>query len=505
MRRPWSKVAVFVTLIGLSLSPRTAAADSGATTPAAPTGLAMSLSGGTKLLSAGSWVSATKLDLHFQVQVTSGKLTPEVEVQPAGAVFTGKPNFQGQPISATGVALVPVQGLSNGKTYHWQARVEDSSGTASSWVPYAALGSTGPDIGVDLDAPSRPTIRSSTDPLQTRWYHTRSVILSWGATDSLSGIQGYSFVLGRTGNQTPPGTVTAASGARLSNLSDGIWYLAVRAVDKAGNWGQVSRFRLQLDRQAPRISWLSANRFTFNPYRGATTVRFRVSENSRVVLDLYRVGSRTPIAHYAFNQVRGGTVQSITWTGKDRRGQPVPRGYYFFAARAFDRAGNLTRINLGGIDVIPQKPQPAVGGVVLYPGDGRRIVVVLSQETLYAYDGNRLALKTYVTTGNPALPTPTGSYHIMAKYHPFEMISPWPPGSPYYYAPSWMQYAMLFRDGGYFLHDAPWRSAFGPGTNGPGQPGTNYGGTHGCVNVPPAAMSFLWSWAPVGTPVLVVR
>jgi lipoprotein-anchoring transpeptidase ErfK/SrfK len=182
----------------------------------------------------------------------------------------------------------------------------------------------------------------------------------------------------------------------------------------------------------------------------------------------------------------------------------LPRGYYFFAATAVDRARNFTHVNVGGIRLNPIPPTVGPDGVRLYANGGKEIIVVLSQQTLYAYNGTHLDLKTYVTTGNPALPTPVGTYSVMAKYHPYEMISPWPVGSPYYYAPSWMSYAMLFRDGGYFLHDAPWRSTFGPGTNGPGTPGTNYGGTHGCVNIPLSAMTYLWNWTPVGTKVLVV-
>jgi lipoprotein-anchoring transpeptidase ErfK/SrfK len=93
----------------------------------------------------------------------------------------------------------------------------------------------------------------------------------------------------------------------------------------------------------------------------------------------------------------------------------------------------------------------------------------------------------------------------MARLHPFTFISPWPKSSPYYYKPSKVQYAMLFREGGYYIHDAPWRSAFGPGTNAQlGTPGTNYTGTHGCINVPADVAKKLFFWAPVGTVVQVV-
>jgi lipoprotein-anchoring transpeptidase ErfK/SrfK len=129
-------------------------------------------------------------------------------------------------------------------------------------------------------------------------------------------------------------------------------------------------------------------------------------------------------------------------------------------------------------------------------GSGKLIVVSLSRQVLTAFQDGTPVLTTYVTTGRPALPTPPGVYSVMGKYSPYEMISPWPYGSAFWYPPSWVNWAMLFRGGGYFIHDAPWRSWYGPGSN--------YGaGTHGCINVPYSPMSFLWRWTPIGTTVVV--
>jgi lipoprotein-anchoring transpeptidase ErfK/SrfK len=289
---------------------------------------------------------------------------------------------------------------------------------------------------------------------------------------------------------------------RLANLSDGTWFLAVRSVDRAGNWSPTATFRFQLDRQAPRV-WLTPNQFTFNPYKGPTSLRVSVNKNSNVKLALYRVGDRRPTQTYAGHFLRGRT-STITWTGKSGNGKLAAKGSYFFSVQASDHANNTVRTNLGTIYVDPRRPERAATGQQLFPGEGKRVIVSLSRQTVYAYEGTKLLLQTYVTTGNSNLPTPLGSYTIMAKYHPFEFISPWPAGSRWWYPPSLSQYAMLFRSGGYFLHDAPWRSVFGPGSNGGGVPGTNFGGTHGCVNIPPGPTLYLWNWAPIGTRVLVV-
>lgn len=129
-------------------------------------------------------------------------------------------------------------------------------------------------------------------------------------------------------------------------------------------------------------------------------------------------------------------------------------------------------------------------------GAGKLIVISLGRQVLTAYQDGTAVMSTFVATGRPALPTPPGVYHIFARYSPYKMISPWGYGSPFWYPPSWTNWAMEFRSGGYFIHDAPWRSWYGPGSN-------LYNGTHGCVNVPHGNMAFLWNWAPMGTTVVV--
>lgn len=128
-------------------------------------------------------------------------------------------------------------------------------------------------------------------------------------------------------------------------------------------------------------------------------------------------------------------------------------------------------------------------------GVGRVIVISLSNQDLNAYENGVVKYHTLVTTGRPALPTPTGDTTIYGKNHPFLMVSPWPQGSPYYYAPGYVQNVLWFHTGGYGIHDANWRSVFGPGTQ-------RYG-SHGCVNVPVDVMPALYAWGQVGDRVIV--
>ncbi len=131
------------------------------------------------------------------------------------------------------------------------------------------------------------------------------------------------------------------------------------------------------------------------------------------------------------------------------------------------------------------------------------IDINLSSQSLAAYEGSRQVKVSLITSGRPELPTPTGLFHVLSKISPKVFISPWPKDSEWYYPPSKANFALLFRSGGYYIHDAPWRSVYGPGTNGSGPPGDARTGSHGCVNVPYSMMAWLYSWAEVGTPILI--
>ena len=126
------------------------------------------------------------------------------------------------------------------------------------------------------------------------------------------------------------------------------------------------------------------------------------------------------------------------------------------------------------------------------------IVVRLGEQSLTLYKDGGIVVKTPVTTGRPALPTPVGSYDIAWRRSPYTFISPWGVGSPYYYPPAHVTYAMYFYDND-FLHDA-------------GQPSWSYGkgsnlgpyASHGCVHVPSTVMQMLYTTVPDHTPIVVV-
>ena len=124
------------------------------------------------------------------------------------------------------------------------------------------------------------------------------------------------------------------------------------------------------------------------------------------------------------------------------------------------------------------------------------IVVSIQDQHLSAFEAGKPVLETPVTTGRPELPTDVGPMQVLRKDSPWKMHSPWPKGSAYFYPDEMVRKVIWFTNTGEGFHDAPWRSAFGPGSN-------LNDGSHGCVNLPDAAADRLFGWADIGTPVIV--
>ncbi|HYM51848.1 MAG TPA: L,D-transpeptidase family protein [Candidatus Limnocylindrales bacterium] len=191
-----------------------------------------------------------------------------------------------------------------------------------------------------------------------------------------------------------------------------------------------------------------------------------------------------------------GTAQSMGVAGNSAGiiaglGAQLP---YASTQSGFDSiTGQLSQQQQALRNAIWQKENQVVAASL---GAGKVIVVSLSRQALTAYQDGAAVLTTLVATGRPALPTPAGVYHVFSRQYHFYMVSPWPVGSPYWYPNSFVNFGLEFAGGGYFVHDAPWRSWYGPGSN-------IYNGTHGCVNVPYSPMLYLWNWAPIGTTVIV--
>jgi lipoprotein-anchoring transpeptidase ErfK/SrfK len=113
------------------------------------------------------------------------------------------------------------------------------------------------------------------------------------------------------------------------------------------------------------------------------------------------------------------------------------------------------------------------------------IEVDLSEQKLWAWEGNTLYLETLVSTGLPWWPTPQGEFRIWAKTRATKMEGG--EGKYYYNLPN-VPFVMFFENEkipgyrGYGLHGTYWHNDFGKVHS------------HGCVNLPTPIAEKLYYW-----------
>jgi len=145
---------------------------------------------------------------------------------------------------------------------------------------------------------------------------------------------------------------------------------------------------------------------------------------------------------------------------------------------------------------------------VFGPNAGTVLVVSLIEQTLRYYDNGKLVRSFYIVSGQYLRPSPPGFWSIILREHPTQFKSTEPPGSAFWYPPTPIQYALEYHAGGYFFHDSWWRHSYGPGKNFPHSdpPGTtpfNDNGSHGCINMNPVDVAWLYPQIAWGTPVIL--
>jgi lipoprotein-anchoring transpeptidase ErfK/SrfK len=119
----------------------------------------------------------------------------------------------------------------------------------------------------------------------------------------------------------------------------------------------------------------------------------------------------------------------------------------------------------------------------------KAIVVSIGQQMMWAYKGDLVMLNSYVSTGRAGFDTPLGNFAILSKLPSQTMAGVI--GGEYYNVPD-VPWVMYFTNGGHALHGTYWHSNFGTPMS------------HGCVNLPMDVAAWLYDWAPVGTPVMIV-
>lgn len=109
------------------------------------------------------------------------------------------------------------------------------------------------------------------------------------------------------------------------------------------------------------------------------------------------------------------------------------------------------------------------------------IEVSLSEQTLYAWDGDQLAKEFLISSGVQAYPTVTGVFRMWARTPSQTMSGGDPDAGTYYNLPNvqWVQY--FYNE--FALHGTYWHNNFGTPMS------------HGCVNLTIEDAEWLFSWS----------
>lgn len=121
----------------------------------------------------------------------------------------------------------------------------------------------------------------------------------------------------------------------------------------------------------------------------------------------------------------------------------------------------------------------------------KTILVDLSDEMLYAYNGNTLFMQEPISTGLELTPTAIGTFTVYKMTPSRYMQGPLPGVSEQVYDLPGVPWNLYFTKDGAVIHGAYWHDHFG-------EPWS-----HGCVNLSPDNAKKLYLWADIGTTVTV--
>ncbi|MGB8343663.1 MAG: L,D-transpeptidase [Ktedonobacteraceae bacterium] len=142
------------------------------------------------------------------------------------------------------------------------------------------------------------------------------------------------------------------------------------------------------------------------------------------------------------------------------------------------------------------------------PNSGAVLVVSFVEQALRYYLNGKLIRSFWIVSGQYQKPSPPGFWSIILKESPTVFKSSEPPGSAFWYPNTNIQYAMEYHSDGYFFHDAWWRQTFGTNDEFPHYDagGTTYfngDGSHGCINMVPSDVAWLYPQIPYGASVIL--
>ncbi len=225
--------------------------------------------------------------------------------------------------------------------------------------------------------------------------------------------------------------------------------------------------------------------------------------NAHQYYDSYNSQNYILDSGYTLNGIGWWIQQDISWA-------QTPQDYQSIVDFENNEFFNMQMMEQNYSDKTPYN-QPHATDLALinhYHLSGQVIVVSITDEALRLYQNGKLVYSSYVTTGQPALPSLPGNWSVVTRESPTVFKSSDPPTSPYWYPPTNINYAIGYHEDGYFIHDAWWRVNFGPGTEFPhydvgGDESFAGQGSHGCINMPESNAAWLYANTDWNTSIVV--
>lgn len=153
----------------------------------------------------------------------------------------------------------------------------------------------------------------------------------------------------------------------------------------------------------------------------------------------------------------------------------------------YDTLASKAVFNNSSVTVPPDVLEDVYSPVLGESSGNKRIEIDLTNQRLYAYEGDRLIYNFLVSTGKWGK-TPTGTFNIWVKLRYTKMEGGSKAINTYYYLPN-VPYVMYFynndipRYRGFGLHGTYWHSNFG------------HPMSHGCINMKTEEAGLIYYWA----------
>jgi flagellar hook assembly protein FlgD len=203
-----------------------------------------------------------------------------------------------------------------------------------------------------------------------------------GASDTGSGVYGYSVYWGSDPNGEPGTTVVVLDSGGIGKydvptdaVSDVKYYLRVRTRDNAGNWSSaVTLFEFCFDNVVPVVSNIVQNNYVISPanndgYKDSVSVSYNLSEGSSVTVKIMtQAGSVVRVILNNVWQQQGSN--SFVWDGKDGAGNYVSDSSYTYKIELVDKAGNVGTPFSGVVRIDNSMPTEVVDLIVDNIGGG---------------------------------------------------------------------------------------------------------------------------------------